>query len=592
MNNSVQQLMRTVTAVNKWRDNNNPLRNLTMPRAVMLMEQAQRGVMADLQWLYAAETGIEATDPDLMVIIERTLSGVSDCEWEIAMVPEDSAGFDKILADEQAAFLRESYAQCDNLDDALEHLVMARFRGFSHLQPWLSPDWSIEHLEPLPQYNMVRNGTRNDWAWNPQALQTSYSSMRPDQLLSPDDYILLAAKRPVNRIGLIKYVRSTVSEKDWDGYVEIYGIPGVFIIMPERVPDGKEEEYADKAEEAAEAGSGALPYGSEVKTLSEARGTQPFQLRLEWLQKQLVLAGTGGLLTMLTESGSGTLAGGAHQSAWDQIVRRVARNVSKPLHNQYDVPALAARFPGRPAQAFFNLRARQEKDVGKVVTNITTLVTAGFDLDPAQIQKETGYTITAFTRPQQSPALGLPPSSAIQPTPAAQTSAAPVADVSATALNGAQVQSMVELLQQASNGAIPRESILPILKAAFPMVALETLQQIVGPLATFEAPKAIARAQAMCRDTPARDSGLEALMRSGSDALSQAQAVANRPLALAIARVLTAPDFSSMQAAAKKLRDDLPEIAAKMLSDPAQADAYTKIMSSAFLQGVCKETTK
>ena len=39
----------------------------------------------------------------------------------------------------------------------------------------------------------------------------------------------------------------------------------------------------------SEAASGALPNGSDVKTLSEVRGVQPFQARLEWLQKQLIL---------------------------------------------------------------------------------------------------------------------------------------------------------------------------------------------------------------------------------------------------------------------------------------------------------------
>ena len=579
--------LRTLKAMNRWRDANNPLRGLTMPRAVALMEQAQRGIMSDLQWLYAAETGIEATDPDLMVIIERTLSGVADCEWEIALIPEDSLGFDEVLAKEQAAFLRESYAQCENLDDALEHLVMARFRGFSHLQPWLSADWSIDRLEPLPQYNMVRNGTRPEWAWNPLANQTGYSSMPDEQRLTPDDYILGIAKRPVNRIALIKYVRSTTSEKDWDGYVEIYGIPGVFIIMPEKVPEGKEEEYADTAEEAAEAGSGALPHGSDVKTLSEARGSQPFQMRLEWLQKQLVLAGTGGLLTMLTESGSGTLAGGAHQTAWDQIVRRVARSVAKPLHQQYDRRALAARFPGRPAQAYFNLRARQEKDVGKVVENITKLAAAGYVVSDDQATKETGYTVV-YRAPQQPAVPGMPlltpAAPSAQPVPA-------VPDVAATALNGAQVQSMVELLQQAAAGAIPRTSILPILKAAFPMVSQETLQQIVGPLETFDAAQAVARAVAICSEPPA-DQSMEALMRSGMDALAQVQATGNRPLALAIARVLTAKDLPSMQAAAKRLRDELPKIAKTMLSDPAQAPVYQKVMTSAFLQGALKEPKK
>lgn len=592
MKTSAQQLVRTLTAVNKWRDNNNPLRHLNMPRAVMLMEQAQRGIMSELQWLYGAETGIEASDPDLMVIIERTLSGVADCEDEIATIPEDSLGFDKVLADEQAAFLRESYAQCDNLPEAIEHLVMARFRGFSHLQPHLSDDWSLEHFEILPQWNMVRNGSRQEWAWNPAASQSPYSSMPLAQRLNPEDYILLTTKRPVNRIGLIKYVRSTVAEKDWDAYVEIYGIPGVFIIMPEKVPAGKEDEYRDLATDASEAASGALPAGSDVKTLSEARGVQPFELRLQWLQKQLVLAGTGGLLTMLTEAGSGTLAGGAHMSAWDQIIRRVARGVANPLHQQYDRRALAARFPGRPAQAYFNLRARQEKDIGKVVTNVTGLINVGFELDPAQVEKETGYTIKGFTRVSQ-PAMptmpGLPslPVAAAKPTEAAPVAA--VADVAATALNGAQVQSMVSLLQQASAGAIPRESILPILSAAFPMVPAATLQQIVGPLDTFAAPQAVARMYAICR-VAQPDIAQEALMQSGADMLAQAQAVANKPLALALARVLTAKNLPAMQAAARKLREELPQIAATMLADPAQAEVYHKVMSSAFLQGALKES--
>jgi hypothetical protein len=502
--------LKNLKNINRWRDSNNPLRGLTMPRAVSLMESAQRGVMADLQWLYAAETGIEATDPDLMVIIERTLSGVADCEWDIGTVDDDSFGFDPVLADEQAAFLRESYAQCDNLDDAIEHLVMARFRGFAHLSPWLADDWSLEHLEPLPQHNMLREGTRQNWAWNPDAHQKAYSGMPEENRLTPDDYILLTAARPVNRIGLIKYVRSTLSEKDWDGYVEIYGIPGVFIIMPDRVPDGKEDEYRDLAADAAEAASGALPFGSDVKTLSEARGMQPFQLRLEWLQKQLVLAGTGGLLTMLTEAGSGTLAGGAHTSAWEQIIRRVTRSVAKPMHRQYDRRALAARFPGRPALSYFNLRARQETDVDKVVTNVTALANAGFDLDPDQVQKETGYTITGYTRPAAGATPVLP---GMQPSP-------------------------------------------------FRMAARKT----------EEAP------------TP------DAFLASAADALASAQAVANKPLAEALNKVLSAPDLKTMQAEAAKLRDELPKLAEQLLADPSTADVYHKIMSSAFLQGATQET--
>lgn len=385
---------KTLASANRWRDHYNPLRGLTMAHAVALMEDAQRGVMADLQWLYASELGIEATDADLMTIIERTVAGVADMDWQIVTVDEDIKGFDKVLAGEQKAFLESSYTRCDNLSEAIEHLVMARFRGFSHLQPWLKADWTLEHLEPLPQWNMVRDGTSRRWAWNPQAHQKPYRSFS-DSLLTPEDYIVLENRRPVNRIALIKYIRSTISEKDWDAYVEIYGLPGVFIIMPANVPEDKEKEYSAIAADAAEAGSGALPNGSDVKTLSEVRGVQPFQMRLEWLQKQLVLAGTGGMLTMLTEpTGIGGGATGAHASVWDTIIRRVAHKVELPFNRQYDRKALAANFPGYPALASFRLRAKQEKDIGSAVQNIATLSTAGYQVDPAQVTAETGYDVT------------------------------------------------------------------------------------------------------------------------------------------------------------------------------------------------------
>lgn len=388
-------LTRTLASANRWRDSYNPLRGLTMARAVSLMEDAQRGVMADLQWLYASELGIEATDADLMTIIERTVAGVADMDWQIVTSDEDIKGFDKALAEEQKSFLESSYSRCDNLSDAIEHLVMARFRGFSHLQPWLKSDWTIEHLEPLPQWNMVRDGTSHRWAWNPEAHQKPFRSLGSAAILSPEDYIVLENRRPVNRIALIKYIRSTISEKDWDAYVEIYGLPGVFIIMPPNVPEDKEREYSDMADAAAEAGSGSLPNGSDVKTLSEVRGAQPFQLRLEWLQKQLVLAGTGGMLTMLSEpTGIGGGATGAHASVWDTIIRRVAHKIELPLNRQYDRKALAANFPGRPMLASFQLRAKQEKDIGSAVQNIATLSNAGYQVDPAQVTAETGYDVT------------------------------------------------------------------------------------------------------------------------------------------------------------------------------------------------------
>ena len=426
---------RTIAAANRWRENYNPLRGLSMARAVALMEDAQRGVMADLQWLYGSELGIEATDSDLMTIIEKTSAGIADMDWQIVLADEKTRGFDRKLAEEQQAFLQGSYEQCENLFDAIQHLVLARFRGFSHLQPWLKPDWTIEHLEPLPQWNMVRDGTSSRWAWNPGAMQKPYRAMDPENFLDPESYICLENRRPVNRIALIKYIRSTVAEKDWDAYVDIYGIPGVFIIGPANIPDGKEDDYAAQAEAAAEAASGYLPNGSDVKTLSEVRGVQPFQMRLEWLQKQLVRAGTGGELTTLAEpTGIGGGASGVQDSAWQTIVRRMAHMIEQPLNRQYDRRALEAVFPGRPVLASFQLRAKQEKDVSDAVDSISKLSTAGYLVDPKQVTEETGYQVTIKPTPEPQ-SVGTFRGRESQPSQPS-TSQQILADIAATILDG------------------------------------------------------------------------------------------------------------------------------------------------------------
>jgi hypothetical protein len=69
-----------------------------------------------------------------------------------------------------------------------------------------------------------------------------------------------------------------------------------------------------------------------------------------------------------------------------------------------------------------------------------------------------------------------PPVSSV--TPAAES----VAD---TALNGAQISSLVELLSSAAAKKLPMESLLPILKASFPTISEATLTQIVAPLRGF-----------------------------------------------------------------------------------------------------------
>jgi len=403
--NQADRVKRLVTTTNAWRDQHNPLRSLTMPTAVNWLEQAQRGIYADLQWAY--EVGIEPGNADLLCIRERSEAALRDCEWTVKTIDPDTAKFDQALADDQEAFLRELWEGVENLSDAIGFLDSYRFRGFAHLAPWASDSDAnlIKRLHPLDQWNICRNGYRGAWHWNAKAQQVPASSLPKDSLMDPSEYCVLETSRPVNRIALVGHVRASIAEKDWDSYVEIFGIPGVFVVMPENVPDNKVSEFLDLAEKAAEQGSGALPSGSSITTTQEARSSQPFQPRLEWIQKQVVLAGTGGLLNMLTESGSGTLAGSVHADAFRQIGRGVARRVSEAFQRQIEKPRLEKLFPGRPVLAYFDMQPPEYRDTEKAVANVVALAGAGYRMEAEEVSELTGLEVED-TGPVQQPQPG------------------------------------------------------------------------------------------------------------------------------------------------------------------------------------------
>lgn len=401
-----------INAMRRWREAYNPIRGLTIERCIRHLEEYQQGIMANIQWLFAH---IEAQDATLLTVIENLDSAIGSIDWDIAQISPDSRRFDSVLAAEQEACLRAAYENIENLSEAISHLTLARFRGFAHLAPWCRLDGRLDtlyRLQPIDQWNMVRQGHAGPWAYNPSAEPISYDQTREEYRLGADDLICRERKRYVNRIGLIKFIRSTTAEKDWDAYVEIYGIPACFIVLPQNIPTDKEGQWLELAQQGAEGASAVLPGGSDVKTLSENRAVQPFQARLEWLEKQLVIAATGGMLTVLAESGSGTLAGSVHKTVFDTLAAAEAKKCAETLNAWLDKRLLNAAFPGKPHLAYFDLSRPEEKDVGEVVTQICALRAAGIDVAKEQIEEMTGYTI-ANVRDLSAPAspLGaLPPS--------------------------------------------------------------------------------------------------------------------------------------------------------------------------------------
>jgi hypothetical protein len=72
-----------VRAANRWRSQYNPLRGLTIQRAVSLLEAAEDGRYADAQWTFQLA---EKRWPVLAALVERRLGAIGKLDWNIKTV--------------------------------------------------------------------------------------------------------------------------------------------------------------------------------------------------------------------------------------------------------------------------------------------------------------------------------------------------------------------------------------------------------------------------------------------------------------------------------------------------------------------------
>jgi len=338
---------------NAWREYANPLRGVTLEGVAAKIEAGERGPFADLQWFYQA---MERSDALIATVVQRRRAALLSCSWDVKeeMFPSDPG-----LAREQAAFLRDRYDAIDNLKEAVAFLASAVFRGYAHAEKHYGEGGEIFRLEPVEQWFWCRDGMFGEWTYNREAR----SGVEKGEKVKRENFVIVEAPFAMDRILSVQYVRRNLALRDWSSFLDVYGIPSFFFIGPPNLSEEKEQAYYDIACALLKDQRGYLPNGTDVKYVDGGgTGRAPFRDHLDYLDKQITLLGTGGLLTMLAESGSGTLAGSAHQQAFDQLAKSDAVIVSEALQRDFDKPLLEAAFPGWPVEAGFALMTPGEAE--------------------------------------------------------------------------------------------------------------------------------------------------------------------------------------------------------------------------------------
>ena len=170
------------------------------------------------------------------------------------------------------------------------------------------------------------------------------------------------------------------------------------VILPPNIPPGRELDYQAAAEKVARGVSGALPAGSDVKFPGQGvRGESPYEAFCGAQEKDVVLAGTAGHLTMLA------LPTGIGKGASEEQDAARGKKSPSPRRCASMRPCSAIltrrnwRRNFRASQCVFILRlgSRTARTWATLLDNVVKAEGVGLQVDAAEISERSGLKLKA-----------------------------------------------------------------------------------------------------------------------------------------------------------------------------------------------------
>lgn len=381
----------------------NPLSGLNPAKVRRLYELYREGKYADVQLAWDA---LEEYDDMLGTVLERRQSALGEMEWDVLIdaraVGEDAAL--QALAEAQQDYITRRLREVENLSDAIKWLGLANFRRYSALE--VLPAGSGERWLPIHHWLLCRPALEGAWCYN-EAAETSCTRTEPIDMSA---VILREVARPIDLVAMFLISAKEAAIDGWDSFLEVFGNPALFFKMPPGTSDAQRDEFAAIIKEISSDGSGVYPDGGEIHTVeTSAANADAFSSRAEWCDKALVRRATGGLLTVLAESGSGTLAGSAHMEAFRQIAANDAISIAECINRQYVRRRIAAEFPGEPVLVYFTLTQPVINDRAATVNMLCQLAGQRWRATDEAVSEEVGVEVHTEEAAPQPPMMNTNP---------------------------------------------------------------------------------------------------------------------------------------------------------------------------------------
>lgn len=186
------------------------------------------------------------------------------------------------------------------------------FYGYAHLQ-YIEDSWG-RRFEFIPQRYWVRPGELNEWQFNPQC----YIGVDTGESVEEETLVVMEHRNPILFPATRASFERNHAKVTWDNHMDRYGSAPVIITAPKDASAAVMDALERACEELKSGASIVLPPGCTAEPLKASNINENYFLsRINMSDKDQVRFVMAGTLTVLNESGSGTLAGGAHTDSWN-----------------------------------------------------------------------------------------------------------------------------------------------------------------------------------------------------------------------------------------------------------------------------------
>lgn len=365
-----------------------PLDYLSVDTIRRCLQDCQLGAYAEQQWIWEQ---MEQYDPMLMTCITKRDDALSKYDWSVTVKP-DLDDRDSLLAEAQQRTITDLCNAIVNMDEAITALSQASRRHYKFLQPYADGDGL--HLLPVDNWLMCRDGYRGPWGYNPNA---QFSRYRGEPLPVPlEDLILRLHPRPIDMPAQMLVLNRSTTLAQWDVFLERLGTPPAFFKLPSDCSDELRDLYIKAAARMQSAAIGVIDNSADIITVPVSQtSVDLFDRRYKVATEEIAMLTTAGKLTVMTESGSGTLAGNAQADGFKAWAAGEADHIASVLTAQLVNRVLDEYHPGQPHLVNFTLSCVDKTTPEKEIANAAALRAAGYDIDDAEVSERTGWQVTA-----------------------------------------------------------------------------------------------------------------------------------------------------------------------------------------------------